>query len=447
MKSIWTETAEFARRSGAGGTYLCDAVVIGAGMTGLLTAYFLKKQGLHVIVLEADRIAAGQTEKTTAKITCQHGMIYDRLIQGIGVQKAQLYARANQEAVEAYEHIIRRNTIACGFERLPAYLYSTAGDEALVREGQAACRLGLNAVLDHEAGLPFPVCAALRYDGQAQFHPLQFLKGISEGLEIYEHSPVKRVRGQHVWTEHADFTADKIVFATHYPIRNVPGFYFLRQHQERSYVLALKGCNSLKGMYYSVDQGGISLRCSGDLLLLGGASHRTGKQTVGHPYDYLVQKAQEYFPEGREVCRWWAQDCMPHDGIPFIGRYSRYARDWLVATGYQKWGMSSSMVAARLLSDLVLGKKNPYEAVFTPQRLHWMGAGNFLADVGESVKGLTGGLFHRPRCSHMGCRLHWNAREQIWDCPCHGSCFTRDGQMLCEPAQKSLRKRHDSASA
>lgn len=436
MESIWKETVELPPRSGAQGEYLCDVAVIGAGMTGILTAYFLRQQGMHVIVLEADQIAAGQTQNTTAKITSQHGLRYSRMIETMGVQKARLYARANEEAIDAYEDIIARNGIDCHFERLPSYLYSTANAEPLEREARAARQLGLDASVVQETELPFPVAAALRFADQAQFHPLEFLRNITEGMDIYEHSQVRRVKGHKLWTDHAAVTADKIVFATHYPIRNVPGFYFLRQHQERSYVLALEGCPALQGMYYSVDQGGLSFRCSGDVLLLGGGSHRTGAQTMGHPYDYLMKEAQKYFPGCGEITRWSAQDCMPHDGIPFIGKYSRFTGDWYVATGYQKWGMSSSMAAARLLSDLIQGKENPYEAVFTPQRFHWSGAGNFLKDVGESVKGLTGGLFHRPRCTHMGCRLHWNPEEQTWDCPCHGSRFNQEGQVLCEPAQR-----------
>lgn len=436
MESIWKKTVELPPRADAQGEYLCDVAVIGAGMTGILTSYFLRQQGMHVIVLEADRIAAGQTQNTTAKITSQHGLRYSRMIETIGAQKARLYARANEEAIDAYEHIITGNGIDCHFERLPAYLYSTVSEGALEREERAAHQLGLDASVVHETELPFPVAAALRFDRQAQFHPLEFLRSITEGMDIYEHSQIRRVKGHKLLTDHATITADKIVFATHYPIRNVPGFYFLRQHQERSYVLALDGCPALQGMYYSVDEGGLSLRSSGDVLLLGGGAGRTGKQTVGHPYDYLAKTARQYFPDGREIARWSAQDCMPHDGIPFIGKYSRFTGDWYVATGYQKWGMSSSMVAARLLSDLIQGKENPYGAVFTPQRLHWAGAGNFLKDVGESVKGLTGGLFHRPRCTHMGCRLHWNPEEQTWDCPCHGSRFNGEGQVLCEPAQR-----------
>lgn len=436
MESIWKETVELPSRPGAAGEYLCDVAVIGAGMTGILTAYFLGRQGMRVMVLEADRIAAGQTGSTTAKITSQHGLMYHELIRTVGEERARLYVRANEEAIGAYEDLITEHGIRCGFERLPSYLYSRTRADVLEQEARAARRLGVDAVMTHETRLPFLVASALRFPGQAQFHPLEFLREITKGMDIYEHSRVRRVQGNRLWTDEAVVTAKSIVFATHYPIRNVPGFYFLRQHQERSYVLAWENDEPLGGMYYSVDEGGLSLRSSGGALLLGGGSRRTGKHMADHPYDFLERQAEKYFPGGRALARWSAQDCMPHDGIPFIGRYSHFTKDWYVATGYRKWGMSTAMAAARLLSDMIAGKENPYARGFTPQRLHWSGAGNFCRDAGESVKGLTGGLFHRPRCTHMGCRLHWNREEQTWECPCHGSRFDAEGHVLCEPAQR-----------
>lgn len=401
-KIIQAGTEEKEERERSGNTHW-NVIVVGAGLAGILTAYYLKEQGKRVLVLEAKGIASGQTERTTAKITSQHGLKYSKLITDLGEEKARLYAQANEEAIREYERLIRRLNIDCGFEKTSAYLYSTQNTSVLQEEARAAKRLGINAFYTEETELPFSVKGAVCFPDQAQFFPLEFIKRLAGELEIWEHTQVLRVKGHRVIIKDNVLTADKIVMATHYPVKNVPGFYFLRQHQERSYVLALFGCKQMKGMYYGIDADGLSFRQADGYLLLGGSSRRTGENTCGRAYDYLVQSAKKYFPESREEMRWAAQDCMPHDGVPFIGRYSWFTPDLYVATGFQKWGMTTAMIAAQLLRDSVCGKENPYEALFSPQRLYvCAGFKNFIKDVGMSTKGLVKGLFVRPRCSHMG---------------------------------------------
>lgn len=457
-----------------------DVIVIGAGMAGLLTAWYLKEEGKKVLVLEANEIASGQTERTTAKITSQHGLKYSKLIESVGIRKARLYAQANERAIREYEKLIQEQEISCQFERVPAYLYTKQKEELLKEEAKAASSLGIDAFFTKETELPFAISGAVCFRNQAQFSPLEFVRHICAELEILEHTKVIAVRGHRVITENMTLTADKIVAATHYPTFNVPGFYFLRQHQERSYVLALSGCEKMNGMYYGIDPDGLSFRQAGDNLLLGGGSHRTGENEKGGSYESLVQAAKKYFPHSQEETRWSAQDCMPHDGIPFIGKYSIFAPNLYVATGFQKWGMTSSMIAAILLRDQLCGRKNEYEELFSPQRLNVRASiGNLMHDVGMSVKGLAKGFFHRPketadllapghggivkidgkryacyrdetgrlykisaRCPHMGCELTWNPDEKTWDCPCHGSRFDVEGNLLDNPAKKDALSDH-----
>ena len=451
MKSLWESTVRIPKRRSAEGLYERDVVVIGAGMTGILTAWQLQKAGKRVAVLEAGRIAGGQTGRTTAKITSQHGMIYSRLLREVGQKKARLYAEANQRAISEYEHIIKKNGIDCNFERLPAYLYSTSDRTGLCSEAAAASALGIIA---HEAEiheLPFVAVGAVCFEDQAQFNPLKFIRALAAKLEIYENSPVKSVGSQIVCTDRARFLTKSVVFATHYPLKDIPGFYFLRQHQERSYVVALKNCEPLHGIYYSVDAAGLSLRSAGDILLLGGNSHRTGESRKGGAFGSLKAAACKFYPKAEIVHMWAAQDCMPHDGIPLIGRYSLWHPNWYVATGYGKWGMTSSMVAAMLLTDMITGKRNPWESLFSPRRIRPEAAReNFRRDMKESVRGLWTGLTRgkekcrcgegefRARCTHMGCKLVWNPHEKTWECPCHGSRFDGAGRLLDGPAQKSL---------
>ena len=438
MESLWRmQTGKIVQPDILGVRSHWDVIVIGAGLTGILTAYYLKEQGKNVLVLEAKEIASGQTERTTAKITSQHGLKYSKLIKDIGEEKARLYALANEEAIREYERLIKKLNIECEFEKTAAYLYTTRNASLLQEEAAAAVRLGIDAFFTGETELPFPVKGAVCFRNQAQFFPLEFVKRLARELEIWEYTQVLRIKGHQVITKDRVLIAEKIVIATHYPVKNVPGFYFLRQHQERSYVLALSGCERIKGMYYGIDQEGLSFRQAGDLLLLGGSSGRTGENTCGRAYDYLAQSAKKYYPESREEMRWAAQDCMPHDGVPFIGRYSVFTPSLYVATGFQKWGMTTAMVAAQMLRDELCEVKSPYGELFSPQRMYVRaGFKNFIKDVGVSIKGLTKGAFSRPRCSHMGCALVWNPEEKSWDCPCHGSRFEESGAILDNPAGK-----------
>ncbi|MBQ9990442.1 MAG: FAD-dependent oxidoreductase [Lachnospiraceae bacterium] len=418
-----------------------EVIVIGAGLAGLLTAWYLKEAGKKVLILESGTVASGQTGRTTAKITSQHGLKYDTLIKKIGKERAGLYAGANQKAIDAYEELIQENQIDCEFKRCPAYLYTTAkvNSGLLKREADAAKSLGIPAYFTTETELPFAVEGAVCFEDQARFLPLEFVGALAEGLEIRENCQVIGIKGNRVITREGMLEAEKIVVAAHYPFRNLPGFYFLRQHQERSYVLKLSGCPEYTGMYLGIDQDGLSLRQAGDFLLLGGGSHRTGENQEGGKYTFLETAVKKYFPEARIEDRWSAQDCMPHDGIPFIGQFSYFTPNLYVITGFQKWGMTSSMVAAQLIRDAICGRENPYAKVFTPQRCHIRaGMENFLADAGVSVKGLAGGMFtKRHRCTHMGCKLTRNRDEQSWDCPCHGSRFDSKGKLLDNPAIKN----------
>lgn len=441
MESLWRKQTGKIEAGSKGNHIHWDVIVIGAGMAGILTAYYLQEQGKRVLVLEANEIASGQTERTTAKITSQHGLKYSRLIRTLGKERARLYAKANEKAIDEYEKLIRKQNIACDFERTSAYLYTTQNERKLKKEEKAASAIGIEMFYVDETELPFMVKGAIGFRNQAQFSPLLFIKHICKELNIKEHEKVIDIIGDQVFTENEVFSAEQIVVATHYPFIDIPGFYFLCQHQERSYVLALSGCKEIKGMYYSMDQEGLSVRQAGEYILLGGGSHRTGNLKAGGAYAFLEKAKKDYFPDGKEVARWSAQDCMPHDGIPFIGRYSMFKSNLYVATGFQKWGMTSSMIAAMILRDEICGNKNPYAKLFTPQRFYFRaGIMNFLVDMGVSIKGLFMGwiLRKKPKCPHMGCELKWNPDEKSWDCPCHGSRFEEGGELLDNPSDVGI---------
>ena len=440
MKSIWTETASIPRRNPLPGNKRTQVLVIGAGMAGILTAYYLQRQGFHVVVLEADRIGSGQTGFTTAKITSQHNMIYKKMEKIMGKETARLYGKANQLAVEEYGKLIRAHSIQCHYETKDAYLFSVRESAALLREAECAMGLGLPASFQGELDLPFQVHGAVKFSGQAQFHPLEFLRDISAGLTVFERTRVIKVNGHEVVTDRGVVKADKVVFATHYPFVNVPGFYFAKMYQEKSYVLELGDVKPLQGMYLGIDSKAYSFRSAGNKLLIGYGSHRTGKLPEENPFSVMKRLGEHLFPGAKEGGRWTAQDCMTLDGIPYIGKFSGSRPDWFVATGFGKWGMSSSMVAAQLLSAQIAGKRTPYDRVFSPQRHHPAASAKRMVFHGmESVKGLSSGaLPGAVNCPHLGCRLVWNRYDKRWECPCHGSSFEFNGKISSGPAQQSI---------
>lgn len=450
-ESIWIKQehrVESGTRGPLKGDIERDALVVGAGMTGILTAYFLQKQGVETAVLEAETIGSGQTGRTAAKITSQHGLIYDYLLSKIGIKAAAEYAAANQKAIDDYEQIIEEERLSCGFQRLPAYLYTKSKEDALKREKKAAELSGIPCTLETNTELPFSVAAALRFDRQAQFHPMEFLKGLSENLEIYEHTPVIKAESGALSTSRGTARGKAIIFACHFPFINRPGYYFARMHQEKSYIVALKQAPKLEGMYYGIDPNwNWSFRSAGNLLLMGGGGHRTGSIPQENPYMDLKKQAEELWPGAEITANWSAQDCMPADQIPFIGTFSKSRPDWYVAAGFKKWGMTHAMVSARLLSEEITLRsmgdyKQAKKTVFSPGRLHLAAAFLTMAKNGaisakNRIASLTGIW---PKCPHLGCRLYWNSFEHTWECQCHGSRFQEEGGLLEGPAQKGLRR-------
>ncbi len=426
MDSIWTQTAQLPDFAPLRSDLNTDVLVIGGGLAGVLCAYKLSRAGVDCALVEADRIGGGNTKNTTAKITSQHGLIYDKLIREFGVERSRLYLEANQKALEEYRVLCQG--MDCGFEEEEAFVYSLDKRWKLERELRALDRLGFSAELVEQIPLPLPVAGAVKFPRQAQFHPLKFLAAISKDLRIFEHTKVLELAPGKAVTNGGTVSADRIIVATHFPLLNKHGGYFLKLYQHRSYVLALDNAPDVHGMYLDEDEKGLSFRNCGGLLLLGGGSHRTGKQ--GGNWRELERFAGRHYPDAREKARWAAQDCMTLDGVPYIGPYSRGSSRLYVATGFNKWGMTSSMAAADVLTDLVLGRKNPYTELFSPSRtvLRLQLAANAL----ESALGLLTPT--APRCPHMGCALKYNAAEHSWDCPCHGSRFGEDGSLIDNPA-------------
>ena len=409
-----------------------DVLIIGGGIAGILCAYMLRQAGVDYVLVEANSICSGITQNTTAKITSQHGLIYHTILKKYGLEFAKLYLEANENAVSQFKKLTKN--VDCDFQTISSYVYSKNNQQKIKEELSALQKIGYPAKFVSRLDIPFQIAGAVYFPNQAQFHVLKFLYEISKDLKIFENTNVCELVGLTAITNKGRIKAKNIIVTTHFPFLNKHGLYPLKLYQHRSYVIALENAPKVDGMYVDEAKNGLSFRNCRDLLLIGGGSHRTGKQ--GGAFPELEDFALKHYPKAKIKYRWATQDCMSLDNIPYIGPYSKNTDGLYVATGFNKWGMTSSMVAASILCDMVQGKINPYAAVFSPSRsiLHPQLAINGVESAVNLLTPTT------KRCPHLGCALKWNKIEHTWDCPCHGSRFTEAGKLIDNPATGNLSK-------
>ena len=432
MLSVWEEKLKMPSFEALEKDLEVDVLIIGGGICGVLCAYELEKRGIDYVLLEDDRICSKTTAFTTAKITSQHGFIYNKIESKYGVECAKLYYEANENAILKYREIAK--DIDCDFKNEKSYVYTLSDCNLAKKEYETLKKINFNGSFTKDISLPFKTQGAVFFDGQASFNPLKFISHISKNLNIYEHTTVRELIGTKALCDKATVKAKKIIVTTHFPFINKHGSYFLKMYQHRSYVLCLEGAPLYDGMYVDENKKGLSFRTYGDYLLIGGGGHRTGSK--GGNYTELKDFKERYFPDAKIKYHFATQDCITLDGIAYIGNYSVGTPDMYVATGFNKWGMTSSMMAAEILADLVVGKKNKYAHIYSPSRsiIHAQLASNAAHAIGGWL------TFWEKRCPHLGCALKWNSAEHTWDCPCHGSRFTKDGELLDGPATGNLKK-------
>lgn len=431
MKSIWNATANIPEFPALKNDIKTEVLIIGGGITGILTAYFLHQLNIPYILVEKNRICGGVTGNTTAKITFQHGLIYHKLFKTLGCEKTSMYLDANKLAFDKFAELCKN--IDCDYELKNNFVYSVNSPKKLEDELSTLSKIGYEAEFFRQLSIPVETVGAVCFPHQAQFHPLKFLAAISAGLNIYENTFVRELIGNTAVTDYGKINAEKIVVATHFPFLNKHGLYFMKLHQHRSYVIALENAEVVNGMYVDDSKTGMSFRNYKNLLLLGGGSHRTGKK--GGNWEELRSFASTVYPGAYEKYFWATQDCMSLDHMPYIGKYSKNTTNIYTASGFNKWGMTGAMLSAVLLSDIISGRSNDFASLFSPSRS--ILTPQLFANGFETTLNL---LTPTPkRCPHLGCALKWNKAEQSWDCPCHGSRFDEKGKVLDNPANGDLK--------
>jgi glycine/D-amino acid oxidase-like deaminating enzyme/nitrite reductase/ring-hydroxylating ferredoxin subunit len=472
-----------------------DVAIVGAGISGITTAYLLTKAGFKVALLEAGRILNGTTGHTTAKITAQHDLIYDEFIHHFGEEKARLYYEANRDALQFIKQTVQDNQIRCDFSEQDAYIYTNSDNytDKITNEFKAYEKLGIPGSLVAQLPLSIPIKAAVRMNSQAQFNPVLYLLHLVEyitghGGKIYEQTTamtVEKGTPPQVTTKDGFTVAcNDTVSCSHFPFFGGGGFYFARMYADRSYLMGIRTDKDFPGgMYLSAEEPKRSIRYTqtdngGRLIIIGGEGHKTGQGicTIQH-YEALETFGEDVFGIKEIAYRWSAQDLVTMDKLPYIGQTTSDTPHHYIATGYRKWGMSSGTAAALLLKDLIMGKENKYAQLYTPSRFYADPSLKTLivenVDVAKhliagkleivrtspdelgndegaavTINGKRAGAYRDQQgrlhvvdttCTHMGCEVEWNDGERTWDCPCHGSRFSYNGEVLEGPAKKPLK--------
>ncbi|ASN05571.1 FAD-dependent oxidoreductase [Virgibacillus necropolis] len=491
----WRDSVDFSNFPKLDKSIEADVGIVGGGITGITAAYLLAKQNVKVVLIDAGVILNGTTGHTTAKITAQHGLIYNELIEHFGLEKASMYYKASSEAKEFIKNTIDKHDISCDFTEEDAYLYTNSDFylSKLEMEKKAYDRLKIPSELVKNMPLEVPMKSALIMKNQAQYHPLKYLKklvkdSIKNGTEIYEHTTAIDVEyNKHpsiITRDGHRVSCRYVIQASHYPFYDGQGFYPTRMYADRSYVVAIKSDKKFPGgMYINAESPTRSIRSTQmdgkDLWLVGGENHKTGqsKSTINH-YKALEQFAEKEFGISEYIYRWSAQDLITLDKVPYIGPITKEQRSVFVATGFRKWGMTNGTLAAQMISDLILAGESNYQDLYSPSRFQADPAvrefTSINADVAKHlikgkleytsdlvselsqdeatvtrIKGKRTGVYKDQddklhmvdtTCTHLGCEVEWNSGDRTWDCPCHGSRFSYTGDVVEGPAKRPLNK-------
>jgi glycine/D-amino acid oxidase-like deaminating enzyme/nitrite reductase/ring-hydroxylating ferredoxin subunit len=492
QNSYWMTDAPETSFPQLAGDMEADVAIIGGGIVGVTAARLLKNEGLRVALCEARKVGREVTGKSTAKITSQHNISYQTLQRKFGSDGARIYADANEAGLRAIRDLAARCHIDCDLETKSAYTFTRDQRHVaeIEREVELARSLGLPASLARETSLPFDILAAIRFDNQAQFHPCKYVAGLAltipgDGCHIFEQSRVVDWNTDRIVTAQGSVRARHVIMATHMPLGQVGSFY-AEAYPHAHPVIAgrVDPARAPEGMFINIEQPRISVRThqSGDrgmFLILAGTSFKPG-----HPdeerthFEELERFGADWFGIQAEY-RWVNEDYTPMDGAPFIGRSSSHGDAYLVATGFNAWGITNGTVAAMILTDMIAGRDNEWLRLFDATRVKPIAGGKeFIRGNLEVAGQLVGGYLSRKRhspdqlapgeaaivkvegenvaafrdddgrlhmvaaaCTHMGCILGWNETDRTWDCPCHGSRFDLRGEVIHGPAVKALEKK------
>lgn len=396
-----------------------EVLVIGGGICGILTAYYLSEK-FEVVLVEANKIASSRTGKTTAVITALQDALYNDLIRKLGKSFAKKYLNASLEAIEEYAKL--SSIYDFDFERVNSYKYFKNQKYKLEKEYTAIQELGYSPIIEDDYALCFP--------NQAQMNPLKLISDLIKHFKIYENTKIVKIKNQTAYTDQYQIKAQHIVVATGYPFLKLKGLYPLKLTQKKSYVAVVEDIKSDKDFNaIGCEEGDLYFRTYKNKLFIGGNDQKTGNTIAG--FTPVLRYIEKNYSEHKISFQWVNQDCITLDSLPYIGKYFKH-QDIFVATGFNFWGMTGTMIAAHVITDAILKRNNPYAGLFSPNRRSPLLP--LLENVGTAFMNL---LKPKKRCTHLGCALYYNKEEEVYECPCHGSKYDKNGNVIYNPSNKN----------
>ena len=489
MQSLWLASSPQTNFPPLSGDLDTDVAIVGGGITGITAAWLLKNAGRRVAIIEARRVAEGETGHTTAHVTALQDLPFPTIAARFGQDGARRIASAGMAAIALIEQHVRTCSLDCDFERLPAYVFTEDPNRLaeLDREVKAARRAGLDAERVDAVPLPFETAGGIRFEHQARFHVRHYVLPLAsrvhgDGSFVFERTHAIEVNDGSPCVIHTDrgtIRARQVIAATNAVTVNRL-FLQTKIAPYRTYAIALSVGREMGGLFYDTEDPYHYIRThpteEGPLLIVGGADHRVGERSdTATCYQELEAWARRRFGPAPVAYRWSGQIQEPVDGLPYVGR-NPHSENVYVATGYSGNGMVNGTVAAMVLSDLVLGRENPWAELLSARRIKPLASAkafvvenadfpkNFVKDrlpaklpsveevrrgegrvvraAGRRVAAYRdeSGELHAlsPVCPHMGCLVHWNEEARSWDCPCHGSRFDAMGAVIHGPATRGL---------
>ena len=493
--SIWLDSCKFKNYSTLAKELSCDICIIGGGITGITTAYYLVKKGFSVTVIDQGLFGNNTTGNTTGKITSQHNLFYDYLYKAFGLNFARDYYNANEQALSNIKEIIDFNNIDCDFEIKDSYVFTQnkSNIQKFKDEFKALKYINPNVSLEKNIELPLSVKSAIKFPNQAQFNSLKYIKCLMQILEeknvnLFENTKALDIKKDNniysVITENGKINCNYVVIACGFPFINFPGFHFIKMYQSTAYAIAIDtNMPIIDNMYINFEAPTISYRTAifnnKKIPIIAGFDHKTGTlENSKNAYQFLNQVAKKIYPDCTIISKWATEDCVSVDKLPYIGEFSTFTPNVYLATGFKKWGMTTSNIAANIICDEICGIKNKYAYLFNSKRFHPI---KNIAETKNNIKEATEGLVFKkfiikdfdidkipensskifkhngsiigiykdeesnihvikPVCSHLGCLLSWNNTLKTWDCPCHGSRYDINGNCIYGPSNNSLEK-------
>jgi len=455
-----------------------DVIIIGSGMVGTMSAYLLKDSGKKILLLEKNKEEKNATAKSTGKISYLQKDIYQKLEKYHDKETCRNYFNSQYEAMEEIVNIIKKEKIECGLEKVDTYLFTIEekNKKKIEKEKKILENFGVECFSSDSLPIPYPIHSAFYVKDNYVFYPFEFLKElrkiVSKKITIKDKTLVTNIKKKENYylltTDNGNYKAKKVMVATHYPFFLIKDLIPLRAYVKQEYITTGKIKEDYQFSAINIEKETESILMDHHRLFYIGKSNKcTDKKWTTTNIQKNESMVSSHF-QLSEMNSYMNQDLITNDSLPFIGSVDKDENNIFIASGFNAWGMTNGVLASMILSDIILGKENPYENLFRVKRMSLMGTLQMMMNGILEAKAYLKNIFYQPKkiykvkmngksyyvyvdenhqrhyietkCPHLKCNLLFNQEEKTWDCPCHGSRFDMDGNLLESPSKKYIGK-------